>query len=72
MSDATRTYSADQLWLADGWSADGAFAVDASGHVAPPGGEAERLGAWVLPGMPNLHSHAFQRAMRGRALRTRA
>lgn len=69
MSDATRTYSADQLWLADGWSADGAFAVDASGHVAPPEGEAERLGAWVLPGMPNLHSHAFQRAMAGLAER---
>ena len=69
MSDATRTYSADQLWLADGWSADGAFAVDATGHVAPPEGEAERLGTWVLPGMPNLHSHAFQRAMAGLAER---
>jgi formimidoylglutamate deiminase len=69
MSDAARTYSADQLWLAEGWTADGAFAVDASGHVAPPEGEAERLGGWVLPGMPNLHSHAFQRAMAGLAER---
>lgn len=28
-----------------------------------------RLGTHVLPGMPNLHSHAFQRAMAGRAER---
>lgn len=28
-----------------------------------------RLGRYVLPGMPNLHSHAFQRAMAGRAER---
>lgn len=69
MSDTARTYSADQLWLGEGWSADGAFAVDASGHVAPSTGSAERLGAWVLPGMPNLHSHAFQRAMAGLAER---
>jgi formimidoylglutamate deiminase len=30
---------------------------------------AERLSGVVLPGMPNLHSHAFQRAMAGRAER---
>jgi formimidoylglutamate deiminase len=30
---------------------------------------AERLGGVVLPGMPNLHSHAFQRAMAGLAER---
>ncbi|MBP9535075.1 MAG: formimidoylglutamate deiminase, partial [Pseudoxanthomonas sp.] len=26
-------------------------------------------GGWVLPGIPNLHSHAFQRAMAGLAER---
>jgi formimidoylglutamate deiminase len=31
--------------------------------------EAERLAGVVLPGMPNVHSHAFQRAMAGRAER---
>ncbi len=31
--------------------------------------DAERLPGVVLPGMPNLHSHAFQRAMAGRAER---
>ena len=29
--------------------------------------DAERLPGVVLPGMPNVHSHAFQRAMAGRA-----
>ena len=33
---------------------------------AAPGG-AERTAGPVLPGMPNLHSHAFQRAMAGSA-----
>jgi formimidoylglutamate deiminase len=32
-------------------------------------GEAERVASVVLPGMPNLHSHAFQRAMAGCAER---
>ncbi len=31
--------------------------------------DAERLPGVVLPGMPNVHSHAFQRAMAGRAER---
>ena len=35
---------------------------------APPAG-AERVPGVVLPGMPNLHSHAFQRAMAGLAER---
>jgi formiminoglutamate deiminase len=32
---------------------------------SPPGG-AERLGGVLLPGLANAHSHAFQRALRGR------
>ncbi|HET7358834.1 MAG TPA: formimidoylglutamate deiminase, partial [Rhodanobacteraceae bacterium] len=31
--------------------------------------DGETPGRWVLPGMPNLHSHAFQRAMAGLAER---
>jgi formimidoylglutamate deiminase len=42
--------------------ADGTLAAVEAG-VAPDG--AERLAGPVLPGMPNLHSHAFQRAMAG-------
>jgi formiminoglutamate deiminase len=33
--------------------------------------DAERLGGVVLPGFANVHSHAFQRALRGRAERDR-
>ncbi len=47
--------------------------VSETGRVAAiePGGPdgAERLGGLVLPGMPNLHSHAFQRALVGRTER---
>jgi formimidoylglutamate deiminase len=46
--------------------------IDARGDLAtvvPDGARegAERLAGLVLPGMPNLHSHAFQRAMAGLA-----
>jgi formimidoylglutamate deiminase len=40
-------------------------AVEAGAEPA----DAERLSGVVLPGMPNLHSYAFQRAMAGRAER---
>jgi formimidoylglutamate deiminase len=44
--------------------------VDDRGMIAGvDAGQGERLGRWVLPGMPNLHSHAFQRAMAGLAER---
>lgn len=63
-------YRAAQLWGEGGWQADAAFAIDVQGRVQTgTGGDAQTLGAWVLPGMPNLHSHAFQRAMAGLAER---
>jgi formiminoglutamate deiminase len=34
--------------------------------VAAPPGDAERLDGLTLPGLANAHSHAFQRALRGR------
>jgi formiminoglutamate deiminase len=39
-------------------------AVEVGLAVQPPG--AQRLGGLVLPGLANAHSHAFQRALRGR------
>jgi formimidoylglutamate deiminase len=57
--------------LLPGGFADGVkLAIDARGDLAAvevgaaPAG-AERLAGVVLPGMPNVHSHAFQRAMAG-------
>src|SRR5262245_45268765 len=48
--------------------------IDARGdltavEIGAPPPDAERLSGLVLPGMPNVHSHAFQRAMAGRAER---
>jgi formiminoglutamate deiminase len=39
--------------------------------VTPPPGDAERLVGLTLPGLANAHSHAFQRALRGRTQRGR-
>ena len=41
-----------------------------AGVASPPPG-CERLGGLVLPGLANAHSHAFQRALRGRTHRGR-
>jgi len=62
---------ARHLWQAAGWQADAGLAVDARGRLAAVTDAATggALGDWVLPGMPNLHSHAFQRAMAGLAER---
>jgi len=68
-SHATR-YKAGRLWRPGGWEADAAFGVTDTGLVLEDaGGMAKSIGPWVLPGMPNLHSHAFQRAMAGLAER---
>lgn len=44
---------------------DGRIATIEVGVAAPPTGS-ERLGGLVIPGLANAHSHAFQRALRGR------
>jgi len=68
------SYFADFAWLPHGWSSNTHIAVDDRGALAnveedAPRADAEPLGGYVLPGMPNLHSHAFQRAMAGLAER---
>lgn len=66
-------YFADYAWLPHGWSADAHLSVEGGvlGDVddGASTADARRLGRFVLPGMPNLHSHAFQRAMAGLAER---
>ena len=63
-------YAADCLWTPQGWRREAQVQVDDRGMIAGVDeGQGERLGRWVLPGMPNLHSHAFQRAMAGLAER---
>lgn len=66
------TYFADHALLPDGWATRVRIEVDAGGSIAAvlanaEAEGAERLAGPLLPGMPNLHSHAFQRAMAGLA-----
>ena len=64
------SFKAGQLWRGDGWQADDGFGLSPAGALLDaPAEAAASLGQWVLPGMPNLHSHAFQRAMAGLAER---
>ena len=54
--------------LPDGWRRDVVITVDhgAITNIEPAGAaSAERISGVAVPGLPNLHSHAFQRAMAG-------
>ena len=67
-----RKVFAPQAFLPDGWAESVLFDLDSAGSIVrvttnAEAGEAERTTGPVLPGMPNLHSHAFQRAMAGLA-----
>lgn len=73
---SSRQFHAENAWFADGWRRAVRFEVDRGRYhpgalleVQPdvPAEGAEVLGQWIVPGMPNLHSHAFQRAMAGLA-----
>ena len=61
---------ASHAWLPDGWHAQVLLEWDRQGRLSKvqPNADAtghERIDGIVIPGMPNLHSHAFQRAMAG-------
>ncbi|HET9482651.1 MAG TPA: formimidoylglutamate deiminase [Xanthomonadales bacterium] len=66
------TLFCDLALLPSGWTRNVSLAVRDDGELidvsqsARPD-DAHRIGRIVLPGMPNLHSHAFQRAMAGLA-----
>jgi len=66
----SKTYFAESALLPSGWAGNVLFEVAQDGHIltvsaGAAAGQAERLRGAVIPGMPNLHSHAFQRAMAG-------
>jgi formimidoylglutamate deiminase len=72
-----KPYFADHAWLPQGWQENVSIHVvgkHGAGDLLQVDAQTERgsgeyLGRFVLPGMPNLHSHAFQRAMAGLAER---
>jgi len=65
-------FFAERALLPTGWAENVRIEVDAHGLLSSVQANgsaegAERLAGPLLPGMPNLHSHAFQRAMAGLA-----
>ena len=61
-------------WLPEGWRRNVVIAIDPSGAIASVSADdtattATTVNGVAIPGMPNVHSHAFQRAMAGRAER---
>ncbi|AKG71163.1 TPA: formimidoylglutamate deiminase [Serratia fonticola] len=65
-------YFASRALLPTGWAHNVRLEVDAHGQLAQVTPNADSDGCLhlhgdVVPGMPNLHSHAFQRAMAGLA-----
>lgn len=69
---AMKTIFAAAALLAEGWGSDVLIEIDERGNISAVRtrqirGEAEDSGGPVIPGMANVHSHAFQRAMAGLA-----
>ncbi|MDE1150679.1 MAG: formimidoylglutamate deiminase [Azospirillaceae bacterium] len=69
---------ADHALLPAGWARNVRFTLGADGLIqavtvdSQPAPGDERLAGTVVPGMPNVHSHSFQRAMAGLAERCNA
>jgi formimidoylglutamate deiminase len=69
---ATVSGLAAHAWLPGGFADSVRIESDSAGtltSVREKSEDARRLGSYALPGMSNLHSHAFQRAMAGLAER---
>ena len=63
-------YLARQILLPTGWKDNVLLSIDAEGNISDivenaNSSSASVIDGFVIPGMPNLHSHAFQRAMAG-------
>jgi formimidoylglutamate deiminase len=69
--DREHSLFAEHALLPGGWARDVLLAWDGTGTLvrvdpgAVPAAHAPRAAGVVIPGMPNLHSHAFQRAFAG-------
>lgn len=67
-----RTLYLEQVLLPDGWASNVEVDIDSCGDIAAIrtdviDSQVEQTSGVALPGMPNLHSHAHQRAMVGMA-----
>jgi formimidoylglutamate deiminase len=76
----TRQYHLESVFLKEGWARNARITVSDDGYIERidlesgernPGevpaakAEPQRVTGYVVPGMPNAHSHAFQRGMAG-------
>jgi len=67
----TRSFFAKKALLVDGWAEDVTITVSSAGIIESvsvndsSSEDVEYLDGCLLPGMPNLHSHAFQRGFAG-------
>jgi formimidoylglutamate deiminase len=68
----TRVLEIEHLHQPDGWLSPGYLTLDAEGTITavsatrPEGASVETVKGYGVPGLSNLHSHAFQRALVGR------
>ena len=67
-----RAFRFERLLVGDRWARDVRVEVDAAGWIASlqPGSApdgCETVTGWAVPGVPNVHSHSFQRALAGLA-----
>jgi formimidoylglutamate deiminase len=67
-------YRFTSAWLREGWRRNVVISVDPSGDIVDISPDdvvttARLINGAAIPGMPNVHSHAFQRAMAGLAER---
>lgn len=67
-------YRFETAWLPGGWRHNVGVVIDLAGNIVAitpedSGGAAVAVPGAALPGMPNVHGHAFQRAMVGLAER---
>lgn len=63
-------YRFTHAWLVDGWHRNVVISVDPEGEIVDVSADdtvttARLINGVAIPGMPNIHSHAFQRAMAG-------
>ena len=70
-----QAWFAVNAWLPQGWAHNVRCEIDAKGHIVridvdASGDGCERIDGLVIPGLCDLHSHAFQRAMAGLAERS--
>ena len=66
----TRAFRFDRLLMGNAWQNDVRAEVDAAGRIVSlspqsPDSACEQVRGWVVSGVPNLHSHSFQRALAG-------